>query len=74
MAFWLWALFLLMLGFGYSYFWSASTIIYMLMRRNVDAAEMDEVYLEEDEDEGALRRAVDAAAPPARRVKPAGRA
>jgi hypothetical protein len=45
-------LFLLMLGFGYSYFWSASTIIYLLMRRHVDAAEMDEVYLEEDEQEG----------------------
>jgi len=41
-----------MLGFGYSYFWSASTIIYLLMRRHVDAAELDEVYLEEDEQEG----------------------
>jgi hypothetical protein len=51
-ALWLGLLFLLMLGFGYSYFWSASTIIYMLMRRHVDAAEMDEVYLEEDEQEG----------------------
>ena len=44
--------FLLVLGFGYSYFWSASTIIYLLMRRHVDAAEMDEVYLEEDDQEG----------------------
>jgi hypothetical protein len=50
---WLGLVFLLMLGFGYSYFWSASTIIYLLMRRHVDAAEMDEVYLEEDEQEGA---------------------
>ncbi|HTU16634.1 MAG TPA: hypothetical protein VMG10_01115 [Gemmataceae bacterium] len=49
---WLWIFFLLMLGFGYSYFWSASTIIYLLMRRHVDAAELDEVYLEEDEQEG----------------------
>jgi hypothetical protein len=51
-ALWLGLVFLLMLGFGYSYFWSASTIIYLLMRRHVDAAEMDEVYLEEDEQEG----------------------
>ncbi len=51
-AFWLFIVFLLMLGFGYSYFWSASTIIYLLMRRHVDAAELDEVYLEEDEQEG----------------------
>jgi hypothetical protein len=51
-AFWLGLLFLLVLGFGYSYFWTASTIIYLLMRRNVDAAEMDEVYLEEDDLEG----------------------
>jgi hypothetical protein len=51
-AVWLGLLFLLMLGFGYSYFWSASTIIYLLMRRHVDAAELDEVYLEEDEQEG----------------------
>lgn len=49
---WLGFIFLLMLGFGYSYFWSASTIIYLLMRRHVDAAELDEVYLEEDEQEG----------------------
>jgi hypothetical protein len=51
-AVWLGIAFLLMLGFGYSYFWSASTIIYLLMRRHVDAAELDEVYLEEDEQEG----------------------
>jgi hypothetical protein len=48
-AFWLCIVFLLMLGFGYSLFWSLTTIIYFLLRRNVDAAEMDEVYLEEDE-------------------------
>jgi hypothetical protein len=51
-AIWLFLVFLLLLGFGYSYFWSASTIIYLLMRRHVDAAEMDEVYLEEDDQDG----------------------
>ncbi len=48
---WLGAFFLLVLGFGYSYFWTASTIIYLLLRRHVDDAEMDEVYFEEDEEE-----------------------
>lgn len=48
-AFWLGLVFLLMLGFGYSFFWTSSTIIYLLLRKSVDAAEMDEVYLEEDD-------------------------
>ncbi len=48
-AFWLGVVFLLVLGFGYSYFWTASTIIYLLLRKSVDAAELDEVYLEEDD-------------------------
>jgi hypothetical protein len=51
-AFWLGLVFLGVLGFGYAYFWVASTIIYMLLRRSMDAAEMDEVYFEEDEYEG----------------------
>src|SRR5262249_20676517 len=45
-AIWVYLIFLLMLGFAYSFFWSGGTIIYLLMRRNVDAAELDEVYLE----------------------------
>src|SRR5207248_584322 len=49
---WVGLIFMLVLGFGYSYFWSASSIIYLLMRRKVDDAELDEVYLEE-EDEAA---------------------
>lgn len=51
-AFWLGLLFLLILGFGYSFFFSTTTIIYLLMRRNLDAAEMDEVYLEEEDQDG----------------------
>jgi len=47
---WVGAIFMLVLGFGYSYFWSASSIIYLLMRRKVDDAELDEVYLEEEDD------------------------
>jgi hypothetical protein len=52
-AAWLYLIFLLILGFGYSYFWSASTIIYLLMRRKVDDTELDEVYLEEEEPDQA---------------------
>ena len=45
---WLVLAFMLMLGFSYSYFWTASTMIYLLMRRAVDETEMDEIYIEED--------------------------
>jgi hypothetical protein len=40
--------FLLMLGFSYSFFWSAATMIYLLMRQTVDDVDLDEVYLEDD--------------------------
>jgi hypothetical protein len=52
MAVWLGLLFLLVLGFGYSYFWVAGTLIYLLMRNAVDETYLDEVYLEEEEQEG----------------------
>jgi hypothetical protein len=48
-AFWLGLAFLLVLGFGYSFFWTAATIIYFLLRKSVDANELDEVYQEEDD-------------------------
>lgn len=48
-TFWLVLLFMLMLGFSYSFFWSAMTVIYLLMRRHVDEVELDEIYLEDDE-------------------------
>jgi hypothetical protein len=51
MAFWMGLIFLMVIGFGYSYFWTASSIIYLLMRRSIDAAELDEVYLGEEEQE-----------------------
>jgi hypothetical protein len=44
---------MLIVGYVYSYFWSASTVIYYLLRRDVDNTEMQEVYIEgEEEDEG----------------------
>jgi hypothetical protein len=48
--FWIGCVKLLAVGFFYSYFWTASTCIYLLLRRDADATEMDEVYLEEDEE------------------------
>lgn len=50
-AVWLYLLYVLVIGFVYSYFWTASTIIYFLLRRSVDATDLDEVYLEEEEQE-----------------------
>jgi hypothetical protein len=48
-CFWLILIFLLMLGFSYSFFWSAATMIYFLMRKKVDESELDEVFIEDDE-------------------------
>jgi hypothetical protein len=48
-AFWTTLFFMLMLGFSYSYFWTASSMIYLLMRKKVDEVEIDEIYTEEEE-------------------------
>lgn len=66
-AFWLALVFLMMLGFSYSFFWSAATAIYFLMRRKVDEAEPDEVFIEEEEPEAPLAppKIAEGTAPPA---------
>jgi hypothetical protein len=46
-SFWLVLFFMVVVGFSYSYFWSASTMIYLLMRKKVDDIEIDELYVEE---------------------------
>lgn len=46
---WLGGLFLMMLGFSYSFFWTAATVIYTLLRKKIDEADTDEIFLEEDE-------------------------
>ncbi|MCE9530846.1 MAG: hypothetical protein K8T89_06950 [Planctomycetes bacterium] len=48
-AFWMTLLFMLMLGFSYSYFWTASSMIYLLMRKKVDEVEVDEIYTEDED-------------------------
>jgi hypothetical protein len=47
-CFWLTLAFLMMLGFSYSFFWTAATMIYFLMRKKVDEAELDEVFEDEE--------------------------
>lgn len=47
---WLGLVLMLVLGFAYSFFWSAATLIYLLMRRRVDDADLDEVYLDEEDE------------------------
>src|SRR5262245_22265457 len=53
-GFWLTAVFMLMLGFSYSYFWTAASMIYLLMRKKVDETEIDEIYIEDEEPEEPL--------------------
>lgn len=49
--FWGVCLKLLAVGYIYGFFWTASVAIYLLLRRDTDATEMDEVFLDEDADE-----------------------
>jgi hypothetical protein len=46
---WLYLVFLMVVGFAFSFYWSVNTIIYLLMRRVVDDTEIDEIYLEDEE-------------------------
>ncbi len=50
-ALWVYLVLGLLGGYVLSFYFSANTIIYYLMRREVDATELDDVYLEETEDE-----------------------
>jgi len=47
-SFWVSLVFMMVIGFGYSYFWTAATQVYLLMRKRVDETDYDEVYVEED--------------------------
>lgn len=51
--FWAGCVKLLAVGYLFSYFWAASEVVYLLLRRNVDATEMDEVFLDADASEPA---------------------
>ncbi len=47
LLFWIGCVRLLALGFVYSYFWTASTGIYFLLRRDDDGTDLDDVHLEQ---------------------------
>src|SRR5262249_32955903 len=64
-AVWVYLVFLSVIGFGYSYFWCVSTIIYLLMRKQVDDTELDEIHMEEEETEEPYPHTPPAAAPAA---------
>ena len=64
-TFWLVLVFLLVIGFSYSYFWTASTMIYLLMRKKVDETDLDEIYVDEELPEMPYTPPAPAAEPPA---------
>ena len=51
LSFWIYLVIAMLGAFAISFYFSASTIIYFLMRREVDATEMDDVYLEQPEED-----------------------
>ncbi|MBY0588514.1 hypothetical protein K2X85_15165 [bacterium] len=50
-SFWTHVLFMGIVGLTYSYFWTQVTAIYFLLRQDVDETEIEEVYLEEEDEE-----------------------
>jgi hypothetical protein len=50
-------------AFAISFYFSANSIIYFLMRREVDATELDDVHLEESDDDLSEPAPVSAGAP-----------
>jgi hypothetical protein len=53
LSFWIYLVIGILGAFAISFYFSINTIIYLLMRRELDATEMDDVYLEQADDEFA---------------------
>ena len=53
-GFWTNCVLTLAYGFIFSYFWTSTTAIYFLLRRLVDATEVDEVYMPEEHQQHGL--------------------
>lgn len=51
LLFWVSCVKMLAVAFLSTFFWAASTAVYFLLRRDVDATEMDEVFLEEEDEQ-----------------------
>ena len=43
----------IVLGFAFSFFWTTATAVYLVLRHDVDATPIDEVYLDEEEQEAS---------------------
>ncbi len=50
-AFWVWVVLGVMMAFLASFFFCSQTVIYFLLRKGVDATDIEEVYMEESEEE-----------------------
>jgi hypothetical protein len=64
-AFWVYLVMAMLGAFAISFYFSANTIIYVLMRHEVDATELDDVYLEQTEEDFGDSAAAPVTAPPA---------
>ncbi|MBL9124932.1 MAG: hypothetical protein JNG90_14950, partial [Planctomycetaceae bacterium] len=53
-AIWIGLVELVVIAFNVNFFWSAATAIYFLLRQQVDATELDEVFVEEEEERFGL--------------------
>ena len=53
LAFWVFLTIAMLGAFAISFYFSANTVIYFLMRHEVDATELDDVYLEQSEEDFA---------------------
>ena len=62
---WIWVILTICLMGAYviSYYFSVNTLIYYLLRNDVDATEMDDVYLEQPEEDFTETTSTPAAAP-----------
>lgn len=65
MRFWVECLKLLGAGYLFSYFWTAISATYLLLRRHVDATELDDVFVEEEPEQLAAPLPPIATEPPA---------
>jgi hypothetical protein len=51
MLFWVWVVFGLLVAFLFSFFFTSQTVVYFLLRKVVDATDMEEVYMDELDEE-----------------------
>jgi hypothetical protein len=68
--FWIWIVMALAASFVISFFFTSQTIIYFLMRKAVDATDVEEVYMEEADEELPLVKAEESPAPEGKAAEP----